>query len=87
MRAGGTPEAAQEIRTFWAQIEADTAARRDLATFLIDQMSRKDPAMSPTDKPLEISYAAVSDTGLVRHTNQDTAYAGACLLAVADGKR
>ncbi|MFF5159005.1 protein phosphatase 2C domain-containing protein [Streptomyces sp. NPDC000348] len=77
--------AAQEIRAFWAQVEADTAARRDLAAFLIDHLSWKDPAMSPTAKPLGIRYAALSDTGLVRETNQDTAYAGSRLLAVADG--
>lgn len=77
--------AAQEVRAFWAQVEADTAARRDLATFLIDHLSRKDPAMSPTAKSLGIRYAALSDTGLVRESNQDTAYAGPRLLAVADG--
>ncbi|WP_405779347.1 MerR family transcriptional regulator [Streptomyces sp. NBC_00859] len=77
--------AAQEVRAFWAQAEADTAARRDLATFLIDHLNRKDPAMSPTVKPLGIRYAALSDTGLVRESNQDTAYAGPRLLAVADG--
>ncbi|MFB7557561.1 protein phosphatase 2C domain-containing protein [Streptomyces brevispora] len=77
--------AAQEIRAFWAQVEADTAARRDLATFLIDHLSWKDPAMSPIAKPLGIRYAALSDTGLVRESNQDTVYAGSRLLAVADG--
>ncbi|MFJ8608094.1 protein phosphatase 2C domain-containing protein [Streptomyces sp. NPDC093675] len=77
--------AAQEVRAFWAQVEADTSARRDLATFLIDYLSRKDPAMSPTAKSLGIRYAALSDTGLVRESNQDTAYAGPRLLAVADG--
>jgi protein phosphatase len=77
--------AAQEIRAFWAQVETDTAARRDLATFLIDHLSWKDPAMSPTAKPLGIRYAALSDTGLVRESNQDTAYAGSRLFAVADG--
>ncbi|MDN0194250.1 MerR family transcriptional regulator [Streptomyces sp. S.PNR 29] len=77
--------AAQEIRAFWAQVEADTAARRDLATFLIDHLSWKGPAMSPTATPLGIRYAALSDTGLVRQSNQDTAYAGSRLLAVADG--
>ncbi|MFE7121269.1 protein phosphatase 2C domain-containing protein [Streptomyces sp. NPDC057654] len=76
--------AAQEIRAFWAQVEADTAARRDLATFLIDHLSRKDPVMSPIVKPLGI-HAAFSDTGLIRESNQDTAYAGSRLLAVADG--
>ncbi|MEU7061538.1 MerR family transcriptional regulator [Streptomyces sp. NPDC046197] len=77
--------AAQEIRAFWAQVEADTAARRDLATFLIDHLSWKDPAMSPTTRHLGIRYAALSDKGLVRESNQDTAYAGSHLLAVADG--
>lgn len=77
--------AAEEIRAFWAQVEADTAARRDLATFLIDHLSWKDPAMSPTAKSLGIRYAVLSDTGLVRESNQDTAYAGSRLLAVADG--
>lgn len=77
--------AAQEVRAYWAQVEADTAARRDLATFLIDHLSRKDPAMSPNAKSLGIRYAALSDTGLVRESNQDTAYAGPRLFAVADG--
>ncbi|MGH3323463.1 MAG: MerR family transcriptional regulator [Streptomyces sp.] len=77
--------ATQEIRSFWAEVEADTAARRDLATFLIDHLSRKDHAMSPTTQPLEIRYAAHSDTGLVRETNQDVAYAGSRVFAVADG--
>lgn len=77
--------AAQEIRAFWAQVEADTAARRNLASFLIDHLSRKDPSLSPNSKPLGIRYAALSDTGLVRESNQDTAYAGSRLLAVADG--
>ncbi|MFF4249111.1 protein phosphatase 2C domain-containing protein [Streptomyces sp. NPDC001822] len=77
--------AAQEIRAYWAQVEADTAARRDLASFLIDHLSGKDPVMSPTTEPLEIRYAALSDRGLVRESNQDTVYAGSRLLAVADG--
>ncbi|MFD7615962.1 MerR family transcriptional regulator [Streptomyces sp. NPDC059802] len=77
--------AAQEIRAFWARVEADTVARRDLASFLIDHLSWKDPTMSPTTKPLGIRYAALSDPGLVRESNQDTAYAGSRLLAVADG--
>jgi protein phosphatase len=74
--------AARDIRAYWAQVEADTAARRDLAAFLVDHLSppsRKDTSM------LELRYSALSDTGLVRAANQDTAYAGARVLAVADG--
>lgn len=41
--------------------------------------------MVTTSEPLELRYAALSDQGLVRAGNQDTAYAGARLLAVADG--
>ncbi|WAL65589.1 MerR family transcriptional regulator [Amycolatopsis cynarae] len=42
---------------------------------------RKEEPMTP----LAIRYAALSDRGLVRASNQDAAYAGAHLLAVADG--
>ncbi|MFD7864446.1 MerR family transcriptional regulator [Streptomyces sp. NPDC059783] len=78
-------EAAREVRAYWARVEADTAARRDLATFLVDHLSGKEPAMSSTTAPLEIRCAALSDRGLIRESNQDTAYAGNRLLAVADG--
>ncbi|MET9290846.1 MerR family transcriptional regulator [Streptomyces sp. NPDC003077] len=77
--------AAREVRAYWAQVEADTAARRELAAFLIDHLSWKDPAVSANTHHLEIRYAALSDAGLVRASNQDTAYAGSRLLAVADG--
>ncbi len=78
-------EAAGEIRAYWARVEADTAARRDLAAFLVDHLTGKDPTMSRTTAPLALRYAALSDTGQVRASNQDTAYAGSRLLAVADG--
>jgi len=74
--------AAGEIRAYWAQVEAETAVRRDLAAFLVDELTaapRKDTTV------LELRYCAHSDPGRVRPANQDTAYAGARLLAVADG--
>ncbi|MEU1329897.1 MerR family transcriptional regulator [Streptomyces sp. NPDC005865] len=83
--AGPAETAAQEVRAYWAQVEAETAARRDLATFLVDHLTWKDPTLSATTQPLHIRGAALSDTGLVRERNQDIAYAGARLLAVADG--
>ncbi|NLU74085.1 MerR family transcriptional regulator [Streptomyces sp. HNM0575] len=85
------PAAAREIRAYWAQVENDVAVRRDMAAFLIDHLSRKDSAMPHTDEssaapaPLAIRYAALTDAGLVRKSNQDAAYAGSRLLAVADG--
>ncbi|MEU6380354.1 MerR family transcriptional regulator [Streptomyces sp. NPDC046909] len=74
--------AAGEIRTYWARVEAETAQRRDLAGFLVDHLS----SAARTDPPvLGLRYAAHSDPGRVRPENQDTAYAGTRLLAVADG--
>ncbi|WP_069887130.1 MerR family transcriptional regulator [Streptomyces luteocolor] len=77
--------AAQEVRAYWARVEAETAARRDLATFLVSHLSWKDPDMSADGHRLTIRCAALSDAGLVRESNQDTAYADSRLLAVADG--
>jgi serine/threonine protein phosphatase PrpC len=75
-------DAAREIRGYWSRVEAETAVRRDLAAFLVEHLMddpRKDTTM------LELRYFAHSDRGLVRPANQDTAYAGTRLLAVADG--
>jgi protein phosphatase len=83
MDAADEAGAARKIRAYWAQVEAETAARRDLATFLVDHLTRKEhPPMNP---PHTLRYAAASDTGLVRAGNQDAVYAGSHLLAVADG--
>ena len=74
--------AAGEIRAYWAQVETDTAVRRDLAAFLVEELTAAPRKDTPV---LELRYSAHSDPGLVRPANQDTAYAGARLLAVADG--
>ncbi|MGG7573301.1 MerR family transcriptional regulator [Streptomyces sirii] len=76
--------AAEAVAAYWAQVEADTAARRELAAFLVDQLQRKDIAMT-TSPAITLRYAARTDRGLVRPTDQDAAYAGPRLLAVADG--
>jgi protein phosphatase len=73
--------AAREVAAYWARVEADTATRRDLAAFLIDQLQGKDGE----PMTLGIRYAMRSDIGKVRENNEDSAYAGARLLAVADG--
>jgi PPM family protein phosphatase len=78
-------KAADEVAAYWSQVEADTASRRDLAAFLIASLSGRTTAM-PTGHPaLAIRYAARSDIGRCRQTNQDSVYAGSRLLAVADG--
>ncbi|MEV6317112.1 MerR family transcriptional regulator [Streptomyces sp. NPDC051776] len=88
----GPGAAAAEVRAYWAQFESDTAARRDLVAFLIDHLSGKDTTTmtsatttAGTRPGFAIRYAAASDTGTVRERNEDTAYAGPRLLAVADG--
>ena len=88
VRALEPSAAAREIRAFWARVEAETAVRRDLATFLVDHLStppRKDTHPMASTDLLELRYAARTDIGLVRAANQDTAYAGSRVLAVADG--
>jgi PPM family protein phosphatase len=78
-------QAAGEVAAYWAQVEADTASRRDLAAFLVATLSGRKATMAAAQEVLAIRYAARTDIGRVRETNQDSAYAGSRLLAVADG--
>ncbi|WP_373300590.1 MerR family transcriptional regulator [Streptomyces chromofuscus] len=78
------PDAAREVRAYWARVEAETAARRDLAGILVAHLTAS-PRKDPTMTALRLRYAAHSDRGMIRPANQDTAYAGDRLLAVADG--
>lgn len=75
------PHAAEEVAGYWRDVEADVRSRAKLASFLIEHLSRKEDTMSS----LTVRYAVRSDRGLVRESNQDVAYAGSHLLAVADG--
>lgn len=87
------PRAAREVGAYWARVEAETDARRDLAAFLVDHLAgqgRKDTAVADTTNragaaPLAIRYAALTDAGRVRERNQDAVHADGRLLAVADG--
>ena len=78
-------QAAEQIAAYWAETEAELAARRALAAHLISYLSGEETAMPGTQPTLAIRYAARSDIGRRRDRNQDTAYAGQRLLAVADG--
>ncbi|MFD7654286.1 MerR family transcriptional regulator [Actinosynnema sp. NPDC059797] len=73
-------DVADAVRAYWVRVESDHAARRDLAAFLVAQLSGKDDTMS-----LALRYSLRTDRGLVRDANQDSGYAGERLLAVADG--
>ena len=77
--------AAEELAAYWERAEADIGARRDLASFLIGYLSGKDSGMPDSQQTLAVKYAVRSDIGLIREGNEDAAYAGDRLLAVADG--
>jgi serine/threonine protein phosphatase PrpC len=78
-------DAARDVADYWRQVEADTSLRRQLASTLVDHLSRKDQAMTDTPTPLLLRYAARSDRGLVRDVNQDAVHSDGYLVAVADG--
>lgn len=80
--------AAAEVAAYWADVRADTAARGELAAFLVDHLTERSERKIPMPEHmprLTIRYATRSDIGLTREHNEDRAYAGARLLAVADG--
>jgi PPM family protein phosphatase len=76
-------DAAEAVAALLAVAEADFAERKGLAQFLISYLSGRESAMPAPS--LSIRYAAASDIGRERDRNQDAAYAGTRLLAVADG--
>jgi PPM family protein phosphatase len=71
-------DAADAVAAFWAEVEADTAERGRLATFLVDHLTGRNTTM-------DLRFAAKTETGKIRKINDDFAYAGSTLLAVADG--
>ncbi|MEU8331850.1 MerR family transcriptional regulator [Micromonospora sp. NPDC048839] len=83
--SGLAPAAAAEaVAAYWQQVSADTAARARLASVLVDHLSEGGTTMTPT---LAVRHAAGCVAGAVRDSNEDAAYAGGRLLAVADGMR
>ncbi|MEU8183640.1 MerR family transcriptional regulator [Micromonospora sp. NPDC049044] len=80
-------EAAEAIAAYWQQVTADTAARARLATLLVDHLSEGGITMSEAKPTLTVRYAVGCETGSVRDSNEDAAYASGRLLAVADGMR
>ena len=75
--------AAEAVGAYWRRVTADTAARGRLAGLLVDDLSGRGSTMSE----LTIRHAVRCESGAVRDTNEDAAYAGDRLLAVADGMR
>lgn len=85
LAADAPKQAAERIAAYWAETEAELASRRGLASYLIGYLSGAETAVPAARPVLAIRYAARSDIGRHRDRNQDTAYAGGRLLAVADG--
>ncbi|OZV75890.1 hypothetical protein CA850_27920 [Micromonospora echinospora] len=79
--------AAEAVTTYWQQVTADTAARARLAALLVQDLSGRDTTMSDPTPAITVHGAAGCDTGAVRDSNEDAAYASDRLLAVADGMR
>jgi serine/threonine protein phosphatase PrpC len=79
--------AADAITAYWQQVTADTATRAQHVARLVEHLSRKGVTMSDTKPHLSFRYAVRCDPGHGRDTNEDAAYAGDRLLAVADGTR
>lgn len=77
--------AAKAVTAYMAELEAELEARGRLAGFLTDYLTGKGTPMSEHAPTLGLRFAARSAIGKVRETDQDFAYAGSTLLAVADG--
>ncbi|MFG1990552.1 MerR family transcriptional regulator [Actinoplanes sp. NPDC048988] len=75
--------AAEAVTAFWRRVTADTAARARLTSLLVADLTRGTTTMPDSD----FRFAAATDPGRGRDTNEDAAYAGPHLLAVADGTR
>ncbi|BCY08873.1 MerR family transcriptional regulator [Actinoplanes sp. L3-i22] len=79
--------AATAVTAFWQQVSADTATRAHRVTRLVEQLSREGATMSANRPTLTFRYAVRCEPGHGRDSNEDVAYAGDRLLAVADGTR
>lgn len=87
-------DAAVEVASYWAEIERLTDEQRRLATFLVEHLSGKDTPdsdernideMANGPNTMTLRDSVQSDHGRSREHNQDWAYAGHRLFAVADG--
>ena len=61
--------AAAAVAAYWAGVEADTGARRDLAAFLIGHLSGKVTTMQESAGTLTVLYAARCETGRRRNVS------------------
>ena len=79
--------AAEAVAAYWQHVTADTAKRARQVAVLVEHLAGRDVAISESHTGLRMRYAAATDVGAGRDSNQDAAYASDRLLAVADGMR
>lgn len=78
---------ASAVTAYWRQVTTDTATRARHVARLVEHLSQEGTTMSGTNPTLTVRHAVRCDTGRERDSNEDVAYAGDRLLAVADGTR
>ncbi|QSB13136.1 MerR family transcriptional regulator [Natronosporangium hydrolyticum] len=79
--------AAEAVAAYWRRVTVDVADRARQVALLVEQLSERNPNMPDTNSAVMIRHAVRCDTGAVRESNEDAAYASDRLLAVADGMR
>lgn len=75
-------QAAVAVAGYWRRVEDDTENKRQLAAVLVEYLSGRGATVSTS---LAVKYAVRTDRGQVRVANQDFAFAGERVFAVADG--
>lgn len=76
--------AADQVRAYWRQVEADTASRRDIVASVVEHLRTKETIMQISGPTLTARSAWRLGQG-VRAAQQDALYAGGALFVVADG--
>lgn len=74
----------REVEAYWAQVEADTTARRDIVTTLVQHMRNEEADMTTSTHTLHATWGASHRKGR-RDRQQDAFVATSGLVAVADG--
>ncbi|GAB11575.1 serine/threonine protein phosphatase PstP [Gordonia araii NBRC 100433] len=77
------PMAAIDVAAYWRQVLAETAARGELVQRLLTELRQEEITMS-TQHDFVLAAAVRSGRG-ARESDQDAAYAGRSVFAVADG--
>ena len=81
---GSRASTARHVEAYWAQVEADTASRRDIVTALLQHLTSEESTMTTTTETLHATWGTSHRRG-ARERQQDAVLATPTLFAVADG--